>query len=721
MGRLVSFLLSFFGVFAGFIAFAWWFNTLLIGLALRWAEWHPPLRKGPLWASGLLLATIWLLFTAISAGAAFVLFQALSGDIRLWLAQSTSESYVSLAYVIVAWAFGLMLVVGAAAGLSKSLGAWGAAKRRQHLFNRNEPELQDVSLPAAPGRGRRIVILCDGTSNRPDDKEEGESAATNVWKLSEALKSDDTQTVWYQPGVGTDTSSTAKAARRTQNMLSITGAAAVTKISAMGGAVIKLVESAAGVGISEAILNGYSEIVRQYQPGDRIYLIGFSRGSFAARCIAGVISRCGLLRADYLYYAPDVVQIYRSRAHPQDKIYLREDMAYPAAENAKPGETAGVVKVEFLGVFDTVASLGFPLWGYWFRVLPIWNNSNFSASPAKACKAVYHALSMDERRSQFFPMLFEEPSAASGDDPVLTQMWFRGAHGDIGGGYGRHEVSDVALEWMMDAMICHGLSFRKEAAAGLKPDPLGRLHDELKREPTWRMFGTWPRWHPVTGGTDGKLHASVLHRAETLRNETGRPDLLRLGIGESIEFIINMQSDWNRTGVVIEQGAAYRIDYLAGYSRDGACPPCGPDGQKAGYFDRRRWLGWGLRVKKAQWMALGATIAHPRDWPPRERPFHEALKFLFYSAPKELLDQIAMLGCDLHRPGDGVCLVNEAPGGLLHMFANDWWQTSSNNSGGPRLRVTRLAHPDEGAPIWTLEASGSAWSRRTAGGNRHVA
>ena len=62
---------------------------------------------------------------------------------------------------------------------------------------------------------------------------------------------------------------------------------------------IKLIESGFGVGISETIVNGYNTIVRLYRPGDQIYLIGFSRGAFAARCIAGVISRCGLLRAEY--------------------------------------------------------------------------------------------------------------------------------------------------------------------------------------------------------------------------------------------------------------------------------------------------------------------------------------------------------------------------------------------------------------------------------------
>src|SRR5690606_25070316 len=121
----------------------------------------------------------------------------------------------------------------------------------------------------------------------------------------------------------------------------------------------------------------------------RIYLVGFSRGAFTARCIAGVISRCGLLRAENIRYAPEVVQLYRIRDKPGDALALRHDMMHRD------------VRVEFLGVFDTVASLGVPLWGWWFRVFPIWRNLPFATDPAAVCRFVYHALAMDERRSQF--------------------------------------------------------------------------------------------------------------------------------------------------------------------------------------------------------------------------------------------------------------------------------------------------------------------------------
>jgi uncharacterized protein (DUF2235 family) len=717
MGQIVSLIVWFFGVVVSLAAAAWWLNTIIIGLALRWAEWHRPLREGPLWACRLVLFGLWGLFAALTVLFIWVLYRLLHALLATWLCSVLPVSLATAGYRVVLFAIGLAIVVGVLAGLSKVIEAWGAAQRRRFLTDLANPAPQPVDLPVPAGQGRSIVILCDGTSDRPDDKPDGESTATNIWKLFNALCNDETQTVWYEAGVGSDTSSTSREARRTQRLLSITGAAAGTKIAAIGVTLIKLIESGTGFGISELILNGYSEIVRQYQPGDRIYLLGFSRGAFVARCIAGVISRCGLLRPEYLHYAPDVIQIYRTRPNPDLDAVLRTDMAWPAIGSATEQEVAKPVDIEFVGVFDTVGSLGFPLWGWWFRALPIWKNLAFSTDPARACRNIYHALSMDERRSQFFPTLYSMPPADAPHRPdVLEQVWFRGNHGDVGGGYARHDASDIPLEWMMTAMRRHGLRFRPTANVGRDPDALAPVHDELERAPTWGIFGTWPRWHPVPGRDEAaqqsQLHPTVLARAAAMMGQIGRPDLLGLEIGETFDMVVDMQRDWYRTGLVIESGGVYRIEYRGGLTRDGECPPCGPNGQDAGRLDPRRFLGYGRRLPDQKWLRLGATIAHPRDWKPLEKPFSQALAYLFYSAPRELLDQIAPIGRHLPVVGASLCLANDAPSGLLYLFANDWWQTAANNSGGPRLRITRVQDPDANAPLWSLAADGKRWAVR---------
>jgi uncharacterized protein (DUF2235 family) len=706
MGRIFSLVFSLFGVFVTSAAGTWWFNTVAIGLFLRRIERVPVVRQGSLAPCIAILLGIWVVFSALTAWLVWFIFHLLKSMLRDWLKATLPTVLFDAGYIVVVICVVLAVGAGVFAGLSEVWGAIGAAKRRRFLFNpvrpnTPDPAIQDVDIPVQTGPGRRIVILCDGTSNRPDNHPDGESIATNIWKLSGLLRDDDTQTIWYEAGVGSDSSSTAASAKRTQYFLSLTGFAQGTKIFAGVDMLIKLIEGGFGVGISDTIVNGYKAIVRLYRPGDRLYLVGFSRGAFAARCIAGVISRCGLLRAEYERFAPDVVQIYRTRLSPDNDEPLRLDMAYPGVGSELEPDAKHAVAIEFVGVFDTVASLGFPLWGWWFRVLPVWRSLPFSSDPAKVCRHIYHALAMDERRSQFFPTLYTMPT--SGSRPaVLKQVWFRGAHADIGGGYPRHDVSDIPLRWMMDAMLQHGLEFRPGAEANLVPNPVATLHDELVRDPTWNFFGSWPRWHPVPGHDEGdqssELHSSVIERAATIERETGRPDLRR--IKEKQEFVVITNKPWFRTGLIIEQGCYYCLKYLGGLTRDGERPPADPGGQNAGM---RILSPFSPRLPDENWMFLGAAIAHPRVWTPQERGFWEGVRYLLGNGPELLLDQIALIGGDLTQVGNSIFIKSKAPSGLLYLFVNDVWQTAGNNSGGPRLSIEPVNESDATGVLFTLE------------------
>lgn len=710
MGRIFSWVFSLFGVFVTSAAGTWWFNTVAIGLLLRWVERYSVIRQGSLKACMTILLGIWVVFSVVTSAFVFFIFVLLRWMLRDWLTTTLPATLVNSGYFIVIACIILAAVSGVIAGFSEVEGAIAAAKRRRLLFQPTirypRPAIQSVDIPAQTGPGRRIVILCDGTSNRPDNSPDGELVATNVWKLYRFLCDDDTQTVWYEAGVGSDSSSTAVRARRTQAFLATTGVAQGTKIFAVVGMVIKLVESSFGVGISETIVNVYKTVVRLYRPGDRIYLIGFSRGAFAARCIAGVISHCGLLRAEYERFAPDVVQIYRTRLKPDDDEPLRLDMAYPGRGSKLAPQAEHVVPVEFVGVFDTVASLGFPLWGWWFRAGPIWRNSPFATDPAKVCLNIYHALAMDERRAQFFPTLYTMPTSEVRPD-VLEQVWFRGAHADVGGGYERHDVSDTPLQWMMDAMAKHGLEFRPEVAKNLVPNSVAILHDELVREPTWNYFGSWPRWHPVPGHDEpdqtSKLHSSVLVRAAIIESQTGLPDLVKIVKRE--EFVVNTSLPWFRTGMIIEKDHYYRVTYLGGLTRDGEEPPVDPGGQKAGRLNIRRFSPFKARLPAKNWMFLGAAIAHPRIWTPQEKGLKEGLGYLLGSPPDLLLKQIAKIGQDLADVNGSVFIKSNAPSGLLYLFVNDLWQTAGNNSGGPRLSIEPVEESEASGILFTLEHS----------------
>lgn len=715
--RVVTLLVQFLIAVASGGALAWWASTIGMRLLVRRLERNWPLRAGPLPACAALIVLCALVFSVVVTVIAWSVFGLLIAAAD-W-ANLPWPWAIAVWQVLTIVATVILALAGIWAAFQEAMVAWGSARRRRYLTGTPPNQAEPEAVPSSAGR--RIVILCDGTSNRPDQQEDGEAAATNVWKLYKALGCDETQITWYQPGIGSDSSSTAAEARRTQAILSAVGANPGSQVAAYWRRFVQIFESAFGQGISESIANGYAEIVREYQPGDRIYLIGFSRGAYTARCIAGIISRCGLLRAENLRYAGDMVQLFRTREHPDDVVSVRSDLVH-----ADPA-------VEFVGVFDTVASLGVPLWGWWFRASPIWKNKALATDPVEACRHVYHALAMDERRSQFFPTLYQDPRrvegikrSASDKLETLEQVWFRGAHADIGGGYARHDLSDISLGWMMDAMEQHGLRFQANARADLRPDPLGRRHDELEREPGWVLFGTWPRWHPVPGhvpdhqGTT--LHSSVFERAETILKCIGRPDLVTLANGESLNVVVEARQDWSRTGIIIEPEAYYCLTYLDGLWRDAEAPPCTPYGQQAeGWFDLRRYLTQGRRLRYEPWMRLIATIAHPRHWALKEKGLPELIKLLFHNDPQKLTKQLAPIGKNLGWPNDSIILYSKAPAGMLYMFANDWWQTASNNSGGIRIRITRIEKVNHALPIWILNEDGT-WSEsgETTYGNANI-
>ena len=131
---------------------------------------------------------------------------------------------------------------------------------------------------------------------------------------------------------------------------------------------------------------------------------------------------------------------------------------------------------------------------------------------------------MDERRAQFFPTPFDKTLPAGAWTTTLKEVWFRGAHCDVGGGYADPGLSDIALEWMLGACMAHGLVFQRGLLASLRPDPLARLHDELQRQPAWRLLGSWPRWHPggelAPSQRDGACQGD--RRPGTSRHDVGR-------------------------------------------------------------------------------------------------------------------------------------------------------------------------------------------------------
>lgn len=328
---------------------------------------------------------------------------------------------------------------------------------------------------------KRLVVCCDGTWNVP----RGGSDATNIWKLRRSVAPMDAvgveQRAFYAAGVGTKR---------------------FTRLR--GGAY--------GRGLSDNVRETYRWIVENYEPGDALYLFGFSRGAYTARSVVGMIRNVGVLRPEEAGRVGAAFRLYRNR----------EPGAHPNGDEARTFRRAHSVesRIAFLGVFDTVGALGIPmaskpLLGGFARVRWGFHDVQLSSSVDVAIQA----LAIDERRQAFPPTVWAKPVHPG--NRVLEQVWFAGVHSNVGGGYAECELSDLALGFMRERATREGLVFRP----GTEParDVYGNLADSTsgfwRRTPLgWRAIGRLPDPDGLgfLPGPDfsQSLHESVARRCE---------------------------------------------------------------------------------------------------------------------------------------------------------------------------------------------------------------
>lgn len=268
---------------------------------------------------------------------------------------------------------------------------------------------------------KRFIVCADGTWNEPAQA----GSESNVVKLARAVKSTDDngvpQIVYYQKGVGSRGS----------------------LWDHLGG-------GAFGVGISANIQDIYLFLVSNYEPGDELFLFGFSRGAYTARSLAGLIRNSGLLKREYITKYEDAYDLYRDRssgAHPKsDKAKaFRQQYAFPEFD------------IKLIGVWDTVGALGVPgrpVWlRFWTKKLYEFHDTDLSSHVNFA----YQALAIDEKRKPFQPSIWTKQSGSPAAQ-VLEQAWFPGVHCDVGGGYATAGLSNGALHWMCNRTGNAGLA-----------------------------------------------------------------------------------------------------------------------------------------------------------------------------------------------------------------------------------------------------------------------
>lgn len=237
----------------------------------------------------------------------------------------------------------------------------------------------------------------------------------------------------------------------------------------------------AGRGINRQIERAYGVLCSRYRPGDKIFLIGYSRGAFAVRSLAGVIDRVGLVRADAATER-NIRTAYR---------HYKTGGRSPYALRFRQMHCHETVEVNALGVWDTVKSLGLRLPLLWKLEAP--RHSFHSDGLVPVVRSAFHALALDETRDAFAPEVWTRPDGWTGR---LEQVWFRGTHGDVGGQIGIHSyarpLANIPLVWLLESLESEGLDL-----------PAG-WQDRFPRDPQARMVSTWVGW--------GKMFLARHHR-----------------------------------------------------------------------------------------------------------------------------------------------------------------------------------------------------------------
>ena len=336
---------------------------------------------------------------------------------------------------------------------------------------------------------KKIVLCCDGTKNQFGAEN------TNVIKLYSALDHDSPgQMAYYHPGLG-----------------SMGSPAALTTVSRLWTKVFGL---AFGLGLSQHLADLYGYLMDHYQPEDKLYVFGFSRGAYTARALLGMLHTFGLVRnrdAALIPYGVRLLKSYGKRGNKEIAAQFRETFS------------SATVDQEFAGVWDTVSSVG----AVYSPVHMPFTAFNPSIRRAR------HAIAVDERRAFYRQNLFHP---APGQD--IEQVWFPGAHCDVGGGYPEQEsgLSKIALRWMIDEAAAAGLAFSTERVALVlgggepyqKPNVAAKLHRSLSL--AWWPLEVLPRFprDPASGSryfrlpfgrpryiADGsRVHESVFLRRE---------------------------------------------------------------------------------------------------------------------------------------------------------------------------------------------------------------
>jgi uncharacterized protein (DUF2235 family) len=520
-------------------------------------------------------------------------------------------------------------------------------------------------------KGKNIIVLSDGTGNSS-----AQLFRTNVWRTYEALDlSDPTkQIAYYDDGVGTS---------RFKPLALVTGAI--------------------GIGLSRNVRELYAFLCRNYEPGDRIYGFGFSRGAFTIRILAGFVARIGLLKRDAYFGERELkkkttwlYRVYRKQSSgdgvtPPLALVIRglRDLLPWQAMDAKnyQGSLDQNVNIEFLGLWDTVDAYGLPIdeltVGWDNFVWPL-SMRNYDLS-AKVNRAV-HALSLDDERNSFHPLLWNEAGTQGKTatiNPIrqqanaknvrkekLTQVWFAGMHADVGGGYPDDFLSYVPLNFVLSLAGRHvRFNAAKRAEHRKAARMTGVMHDSRKGLQSY--YRLLPRklekilntrrtrigWFPKTKRKFGTFIGNVVKIKRPKIHHTVFDRIAAKGIAYSPIVLPKKYDVVSKTGAIVNPGPTTF--------------ETGAEAEWRAKAQERVWdIVWLRRITYFTTLFLTFVLAL--------LPWLKSLPFLSSSGPSSIvLDEGKCIG-------SAFCFLAGVPklfGAFLPAFASTWLDTFSANPG----------------------------------------
>ncbi|MDB5677116.1 DUF2235 domain-containing protein [Sphingomonas bacterium] len=397
------------------------------------------------------------------------------------------------------------------------------------------------------GKPKSIVLFSDGTGNGS-----GKLFKTNVWRLYEATdlgpnpeQGERLQVGYYDNGIGSQ---------------------AFKPLAILTGIF--------GIGLKRNVLTLYRYACRNHNrtQGDSIYAFGFSRGAFTIRVVIALIASQGLVEyedeRELLRKSAQAYRQMRREAWPRAKIaqgvywVARQiggtlDTVWQRTFGIEPYKSDDNFKptIEYVGLWDTVSAYGGPI-AELTRAIDNWifplSMPNYAL--AKEVQSARHALSIDDERDSFHPLLWDEVAEKRLVDAEevpagrIQQVWFAGMHADVGGGYPDESLSYVSLAWIIEGAIERNLRLHEDARQRIHDmqNSYGPIHNS--RSGTAAYYRYQPRriaaWlHPVDPATYILRDPAIVETEDGPDKGKQRGLLLKCHVHESVIARVHSGTD----------------------------------------------------------------------------------------------------------------------------------------------------------------------------------